>query len=164
MHIQIYTYYFACTYTSLYCSNSTNHPIPWFVHPNSNWNWELPFDSDYKLYAQPNNWIQIAAHFLSILDLEFPVQFNSQPQFLHPNTTLRTGYHQITMNEAYIPKTAFNTHMGHFECLVMSFGAWLVHLLHFNDSWTPSSQTSSGNLHWFSLTIFLFIAHIWSNT
>jgi hypothetical protein len=34
---------------------------------------------------------------------------------------LHSGYHQIHMNEAYIPKTAFRTHAGHYEFLVMAF-------------------------------------------
>jgi hypothetical protein len=35
---------------------------------------------------------------------------------------LRSGYHQIHMKEADIPKMAFCTHEGHYEFLVMPFG------------------------------------------
>jgi hypothetical protein len=35
---------------------------------------------------------------------------------------LRSGYHQIHMKEANIPKTAFRTHEGRYEFLVMPFG------------------------------------------
>ena len=35
---------------------------------------------------------------------------------------LRSRYHQLRVQESYVPKTAFRTRYGHYEFLVMPFG------------------------------------------
>jgi hypothetical protein len=48
----------------------------------------LFFDSNKNFHAHSNNEIGNGDHFLSILDLEFSVQFISEQKFLHPNRAL----------------------------------------------------------------------------
>ena len=41
---------------------------------------------------------------------------------VYSKINLLTGYHQLRVREANIPKTAFKTPYGHFEFIVIPFG------------------------------------------
>lgn len=76
---------------------------------------------------------------------------------------LRSGYHQVRMNERDNENTAFRSHHDHYEFVVMPFGLTNTPL-HFKVWWTRSSN------HIWAKFILVFFGDIliysttWSNT
>ena len=48
---------------------------------------------------------------------------------------LRSGYHQLKIRTADVPKTAYQTRYGHYEFLVISFGLTCPCCFHELDKW-----------------------------
>lgn len=85
---------------------------------------------------------------------------------------LRSGYHQIRMKEGDISKTAFRTHQGHYEFLVIPFGltnapsdesnfpalSQKIHIVFFYDILVYSTTTED-HLHHLKLTFEVLRQH-----